>query len=368
MRIILCGGGTAGHVSPAIAIAEELREETPKSEILFIGRTDGGENRAVVNAGIKLETLAVKGIKRSVSIENVKRMKIAIEARKKAKEIIAEFAPDVVLGTGGYVCWPVISAAKSMNIPVAIHESNITPGLTTRLLSRKCNVVFLNRKDTTSYLSKKTKIRIVGNPVRKELKKTNLEFARRKLGLNNDDFFILSFGGSGGAKKINEIMISIMKEYTSKEKNTRHVHCTGEKYYTTMNKQSKSFNTNGCSIKEYIDDMPTYIKAADLVICRSGAMTLSEICEAGTTAILIPSPNVTGNHQYLNARHLSEKDGAILIEEKNLSKEVVINAIKDIKNDKNGRKKRAKILKELSTPNAAKDIINELELLKNGNK
>ena len=368
MRIILCGGGTAGHVSPAIAIAEELRETTPKSEILFIGRTDGGENRAVINAGIRMETLTVKGMKRSISIENLKRMKIALEARKKAKDIIAEFDPDVVLGTGGYVCWPVISAAKSMNIPVAIHESNTTPGLTTKLLSRKCNMVFLNKKDTASYLPKKTKVKIVGNPVRKEFKKITREIARKKLGLTNDDFLILSFGGSGGAQIINETMISIMEEYTSKEKNTRHVHCTGEKYFATMSKENKSFSKNGCRIKSYIDDMPTYIKAADLVICRSGAITLSEICESGTSAILIPSPNVTGNHQYLNALHLSEKGGAILIEEKNLSKEVVINAIKDIKNDKNGRKKRAKILKELSTPNAAKDIINELELLKNGNK
>jgi UDP-N-acetylglucosamine--N-acetylmuramyl-(pentapeptide) pyrophosphoryl-undecaprenol N-acetylglucosamine transferase len=368
MRVILCGGGTAGHVSPAIAIAEELRLIDKKCEILFIGRDGGRENTAVTKSGIRLETIKVQGLIRSLKIENIKRIITAIEAKNQAKKIIQEFKPDVVMGTGGYVCWPVISAAKSLGYPVAIHESNVFPGLSTKLVARKCDLVFLNKEQTRAYLSAKTKTIVVGNPLKSEFLNTTRTEARLRLGLRNDEIFIISFGGSGGAQIINDLMIAVIKEYSSNEKNIRHIHATGEKYYSDLSDIDRGYNKNNCRILSYINDMSTMIKAADIAICRSGAMTISELCEGGVCSILIPSPNVTDNHQYKNARILSDIGAAILIEEKNLSKEVLINAINELKNDKNGRKKRAKIMKSLSTPNSAKEIVKELQMLKNGIK
>ena len=368
MRIILCGGGTAGHVSPAIAIAEELRLTDKNCEILFIGRDGGPENAAVTKSGIRLETIKISGLIRSLSPENIKRIKLAMDARRRARKIIQDFCPDVVMGTGGYVCWPVISAAKSLGLPVAIHESNIYPGLSTKMLAKRCDIVFLNREETSSYLPRKTKTTVVGNPLKKDFTRTTRSEARRKLGLSDEEILILSFGGSGGSQTINDVMLKVIRDYSGKEKTVHHIHAVGKKYYDNLTVENRNYNKKNCKILSYIDDMPTVIKAADIAICRSGAMTISELCEAGVCAIFIPSPNVTDNHQYKNARLLYDKGVAMLIEEKNLSKESLIKTINELKNDKNGRKKRAKIMKSLSTPNAAKAIVNELKMLKNGTK
>lgn len=366
MRIILCGGGTAGHVSPALAVADEIIEQDKNCSLLFIGREGGRENEAVTKAGIQLKTLKVRGLIRSIKVENLKRICEAIEARSEAKKIIKEFRPDVVLGTGGYVCWPVLSAAHALGIPTALHESNAIPGLTTRLISKKCDIIFLNHKESSKHLGRNVNCVTVGNPLRKSFSSLTRENARRKLGLKPTDIFILSFGGSGGAEKINEVLIPVVKNYSSKEPDIKHIHATGVSYYSDLPDDIKNYNKGGCQIKAYIDDMPQLLSATDIAICRCGAMTISELCQCGVCSVLIPSPNVTDNHQFENARLLQDKDAAIVIEEKNLSADNLISVINRLKSDKNGRKRRAKNIKHLSTPNAAKKIVNELKMLKNG--
>lgn len=366
MRLLLCGGGTAGHINPAIAVAEELKANQPNSKILFIGREGGSENSLISGAGFEFRTLKIQGLKHSLSPSNIKRAINAIKSVESASKIIKNFDPDVILGTGGYVCWPVIIAGRKMGIPTAIHESNITPGLTTKLLAKKCNVVFLNSETTKEHLSRRVKTVTVGNPLRRKFGKLSRHDARKKLKIDENELLILSFGGSIGAQKMNEVILEVIENYSSKDKNIRHIHAVGKRYYEEIKSEKKKYD--GCEILPFIDDMPTVMRASDIVICRCGAMTLSEICEVGVASILIPSPNVTANHQYRNGRYLEQIGGAMLIEEKNLNTDILISAIDKLKNDKNGRKTRAKTLKSLSTPNSAKMILDELFLQENGRK
>lgn len=364
MRLLICGGGTAGHIIPGLAVAEELKRKDMSAEILFIGREGGLENEHVIKSGFSQKTLRVYGLKRSISLDNITRMKEAFKARKEAVKLIKEFRPDVILGTGGYVCWPVITAGKKLKIPTAIHESNVYPGLTTRLLSGKCDKVFLNREETKKYLKAKVKTVTVGNPIRNDFRKISRKQAREKMGVRENEVFIVSFGGSIGAEVMNRVVIDTMLEYSSKERGIKHIHATGRRYYEGIKEELQKENLGSCRIVPYIHDMPSALKAADIVICRCGAMTLSEIAEVGVASILIPSPNVTNNHQLKNAELLKNHSAATLIEEKNLSKEVLAEELKKLKNDENGRKMQAKNIKDHSTPKAAEMIVNELFLLK----
>lgn len=368
MRLLLCGGGTAGHVNPAIAVAEELKKQDKDAEILFIGRDGGRENELITKMAFPLKTLKIEGIRRSFSTDNVRRIITALKAKEEAEKIIKDFAPDVILGTGGYVCWPVITAGKKLNIPTAIHESNVTPGLTTRLVSNKCSLVLLNQEKTKEYLSKKTKTEVVGNPLRSDFGKTTRETARRKMGIGEDEIFILSFGGSIGAQKINEVILKVIEEHSSKTKRVRHLHATGKRYYSVGEKKYMDKASGGCRILPYINNMPTALTAADIVICRCGAMTLSELSAVGVASILIPSPNVPANHQLKNGIHLSKIGAAELIEEKNLTAESLINLLFSLENDENARKNKAKKIKALYKPDAAENIVKHLFLLKKDSK
>lgn len=368
MKLLLCGGGTAGHVNPAIAVAEELKSKDKDAEILFIGREGGKENEAVTRAGFKLKTIKIEGIRRSFTTDNIRRIITALKAKTSAEKIIKEFHPDVILGTGGYVCWPVISAGKALGIPTAVHESNITPGMTTKLVSGKCDLILLNHERTKDYLGSKAKCVTVGNPLRQDFGRISRGEARKKLGLSKDEIFILSFGGSIGAKRLNEVMTEVMDEHSSKIKAIRHLHASGKRYYSEAEKKYIDKTYLGCRIVPYIDNMPTALRAADIVICRCGAVTLSEISAVGVASILIPSPNVSGNHQLKNAKHLSDGGAGVLIEEKNLSKETLINKLLELENDENGRKSRAKNINAFHKEDASKLIIEELYSLKKGSK
>lgn len=365
MRLLLCGGGTAGHINPAISIAKELEKEDAASEILFIGRRAGDENGLISKAGYKLKTIEICGIKRSLSAKNIAILIKAVKSVKEAEKIIKEFKPDVILGTGGYVCWPVIRAGKKHSIPCAIHESNAIPGLTTKLLSKICNVIFLNYESARKYFNKKAKALTVGNPISQSFYNIKRSDARKRLRLTNDDFFILSFGGSIGADKLNKVMLEVIKSYSSKEEKLYHLHATGNRFFNEYRNEKTLGNTE---MRPYIDNMPEYMCAADLVICRCGASTLTELCAVGVASILIPSPNVSANHQYYNALAMKEAGAAIVIEEDKLSQNVIISAIKQLKNDKFDRKTRAKKSKALYFPDSAKTIVKELKKLKNNSK
>ena len=366
MKIILCGGGTAGHINPAIAVAEEIKKQFKSVKILFIGREGGGENRLVTEAGLNLKTLKIQGFKRKLTKDNLKVLAYALKAKSEAKKILSDFKPDVVLGTGGYVCWPVIKAAAELHIPTAIHESNLYPGLTTRLLSKKCNTVFVNHGETENLLPQKANVKRVGNPLRSDFTRLNRATARAELGLRENDILIVSLGGSIGSERMNEVIIDVMRSHSANNPNIRHIHSAGARYYGALKDDPYARGKNGCRIVPYINDMPRMLHASDVVISRCGAVTLSELAEVGVAAILIPSPNVTDNHQYKNARYLEKKEAALLIEEKNLTKKSLISALKMLENDENGRKKQAKNIKALSLPNSSKLLVKELILLKKG--
>lgn len=354
MKIILTGGGTGGHVLPAVAIAQKLTEKYKDTQILFIGRLGGDENKEVIRAGLELREIEVYGIQRRLTLKNIRSVLVALRSAKEARRIIKEFAPDIVVGTGGYVCWPVLRAAQGMKIPTMIHESNVCPGLVTRLLSPRCNATLLNHKQTVGYLRQGCVTHTVGNPLRKAFYTASRAEARRRLSLLRDDVLVVSFGGSGGAQKMNECITELMKEYSSSNRKIKHIHATGRKYYEKYRGIVQT--SRRCKTVPYIDDMPTYLKAADVVICRAGAMTLSEISAAGCPAILIPSPNVTDNHQYKNASLLSSAGAAILIEERELTVELLKSKVDMLAQHPDMRKDMSKCIEKFANSNSADTI------------
>ncbi len=325
MRVLMTGGGTGGHVNPAIAIADYIKSNQPDSEIAFVGTAHGIENRLVPKAGYKLYHVNVKGFSRKLSVENIGAAVLAVTSPIAARKLIKSFSPDIVIGTGGYASWPVLRAAAEMNIPTAVHEANAVPGVTVKMLSKYVDRVYVNFKETAERLDESVagKIICVGNPMRNDLSGFDRREIRKKLGIEGKyKYFILSCGGSMGAQMVNEAVLAMMRDFTSKHPEILHIHGTGAIEYedaTAMYKNYGLEKAENCKLLEYIYDMPQQMAAADIVISRAGSMTLSELAIQNKCCILIPSPNVTENHQFRNASVLSDAGAAVLIEEKELS-------------------------------------------------
>lgn len=360
MKILFCGGGTSGHVTPAIAMAEEIQKRLPDTELMFVGRDGGYENSAVKRCGIPLKTIKIQGLKRAVTFENIKRLKLAMKAFGEAKEIISDFSPDVVVGTGGYVCWPVLRAAQKLKLPTVIHESNATPGLATRLLASKCDLVLLNYKKALDKLRKVKNYSVVGNPLRSDFSVISRKQARKELGLSENEIYILSFGGSGGALKLNEVIISLMKKELTNAKGIKHIHATGKRYFENLKHDKLALGVGGCRIVPFINDMPRQLGAADIVISRSGAITLSELSAVGACSILIPSPHVTDNHQYKNAKLFSDANACIMIEEQELTAELLAEKLRLLIKDREARYSLSKKIKNFATPGASRDAADKI--------
>lgn len=331
MRVLMTGGGTGGHVYPALAIADLIRMNAPDAQIAFVGTEKGIENRLVPAAGYPLYHIQIQGIRRSLSLSNLKTAYLVMVSPSRAKKIIGEFRPDLVIGTGGYVCWPLLKAASSMGIPCMVHESNALPGVAVRQLQRHLDVILTNFAETADLLKVKEKAVNVGNPLRARCGVISREEARRQLAIPDSvRFVVLSFGGSLGAPALNEAAVALMKNVTASTEDMMHIHATGARRYEETKKRFEECGLQSCHrlvLKDYIDDMPLYMAAADLVICRAGAMTLTEVAMMRKPAILIPSPNVTDNHQYKNAKVLADANAAVLIEEKDLTEERLKEAV-----------------------------------------
>lgn len=341
MRVIFAGGGTAGHINPALAIAGYLRDKDPKCEILYIGAQGGMEERLVPQAGFNLKTIKISGFKRSFSPkaikDNVVTLSRAFSSTADAKKIIKEFKPDICIGTGGYVSGPVIRAAIKLKVPAIIHEQNAFPGVTTKMLSKNVQKVMLANPYAKKYLSDKCHFVTTGNPVRGEIITAAKEPSRKELGLDERPV-ILSFGGSLGARKINEGVADLIAR-SGKDGKYQIIHAYGQygKWFPDLLRE-KGTNPDDCEnldIREYINNMSTCLAAADLVICRAGAMTLSELQVQGKPAILIPSPNVAENHQFHNAMSMVDAKAAFIIEETDLTGDKVIELADKILGDKN---------------------------------
>lgn len=358
----MTGGGTGGHIYPAVAIADEIRQRYEDAEILFVGAEIGLEKDLVPKCGYNIELIQADGFNRKKLMTNFVAIKRIMNGSKRAKEILKEYKPDMVIGTGGYASMPVTRAAQKMGIPTYVHEQNAFPGMTNKMLERKARNVFLGFGAASTYFKHPEKHVTCGNPVRDDFIKADREKARAALGIKPDDFVLLAFGGSQGAGRINKAMMKVIETFNGKE-NFKIILGTGSYYYDVIHKE---FRDNGVelqeniSILEYIDDMPKYLAASDLMIGRSGALSVAEVTVCGVPAIFVPSPNVTGNHQYFNAKAVEEKGGAIIIEEKDLDDEKLVSEIQKLKNNPEMLKKMSTKSLECSLPEAAKVIVDKV--------
>ena len=336
MRILMTGGGTAGHINPALAIAEILKREYPDAEFLFVGARGRMETQLVPVAGYPIRTISVRGFQRRLSLKNIGRNILAavdvVTASMASARIVKEFKPDLAVGTGGYVCGPVLREAIRAGVPTAVHESNAYPGVTVKMLAKEGATVLLCSEDARRHLPQGSHAIVTGNPIRPDFLTLDKTTARKELGLDSRPL-VLSFGGSLGAAKINEAMAEVLRRSRAEGK-LQHIHGAGKAGYAAMKEKLEQLQVpltgDGITVREYIDDMPRCMAAADLVICRCGAMTLSELPAAGKPSVLIPSPYVAENHQYHNAMVLVNRGAAVCIEEKDLTADSLWTAITDI--------------------------------------
>lgn len=360
----MTGGGTGGHIYPAIAIADKIREEEKESEILFVGKSGGMEEKVVPNHGYPIKFINVSGFNRKKIFSNIKVVLKLFKGFYQAYRIIKKYNPDVVIGTGGYVCGPVVRIAQFLGIKTYIHEQNAFPGVTNKLLERRTEKIFIGFPDAKKYFKSKSKIILTGNPVRKEFYNLDKIKCREELGIPEDAFVILATGGSGGAERINREVLKVIKEL-GKDSNTYIFFVTGRVYYSEIEKQVKisGYNAlNNIEILEYIDRIEKYIGMSDLIIGRAGALTVAEITISGKASILIPSPNVTGNHQYYNGKSVAEKGGAILFEEKDMdsNENILIDQIKKLRDDPAEIRKMEIASRACGYENAAEIIYKEI--------
>ncbi len=322
MRIIFTCGGTGGHINPAIAVAKLCQERMPDCEILFMGAEDGMENRLVPREGFRLETLKISNYQRKLTPagiwHNVTTLVHMAGSLQKAKRIIREFKPDVIVGTGGYASFPALKMGAKLGVTTAVHESNAVPGLTTRMVAKDVDRIMVSFEDSRSYYANPERVIVTGTPVRSEFLYTDKEKARKALGLD-DKPLIVSAWGSLGAREMNKKIARFMVR-EAEDGLFRHVHATGSfgwKWMPDFVKEQGLILEKYPQIemREYIYNMPELMAAADLVICRAGAATISEVCASGTACIMVPSPNVADNHQEKNARVLEKHGAAVVIRE-----------------------------------------------------
>lgn len=365
MHILFAGGGTAGHINPALAVADYIKERHKDAKISYIGTGDKLESVLVPKKGYDFYTIEVAGFKRSLNLKSIKHNIDAVvkaaNASKKVKNLLKELNPDIVVGTGGYVSGPVLREAAKLGIKTAIHEQNAYPGVTTKILSKSVDVVMLAMPEAEKHLKLKKKPVVTGNPVRTELSLITREEARKKLGFDNRPM-ILSFGGSLGARHINEAVEELIEHYAGSGK-IYHIHGTGKVGFDPMNEHLKEKGVklpDEIEVREYIEDMDVCMAAADLVICRAGAITLSELALCGKPSVLIPSPFVAENHQFHNAMTLKKAGAAEIIEEKDLSGQKLIEVVENLIENKPKLEIMSKSAKKAAISDANKRIYDVL--------
>ena len=318
MRILFSGGASGGHVNPALAIAEIMKANYQGCEIAFVGTPDGIENSLGPQAGYKLYKIKIEGVNGKSGLGKVRAYARAFTSQFAAKKLVKSFRPDIVIGTGGYACWPALKAASEMGIPTMLHESNSFPGMAVRKLQENVDVIMTNFESTKDLLSDKACVINVGNPVRRDCSVLTKSDARARLGIDNEKFVVLSFGGSLGAECLNNVAVDYMKNFTACRDDVVAYHVGGRNYYADAKKKfedNKLLDNERNVLISFTSDLPVYMAAADVVICRAGAMTITELARMGKAAVIIPSVNVTDNHQYKNAKALADEGAAILLEE-----------------------------------------------------
>ena len=365
MRVIFTCGGSAGHVNPALAVAQQFELRHPGCEILFIGAERGMEQRLVTQAGYPIETVKVSTFERSWSWKVLRHnvgsaLKLPVGQRE-ASAVLKRFKPDLVVGTGGYASYPALHEAARRHIPCALHESNAYPGLTTRALANQVDLVMVGFPEAAAYYKDAKKVAVTGTPVRSEFFSLNREQARLELGLTDSQPLVISFWGSQGAGHMSEHTVDFVERWAAEGRRFHYIHAAGRDYEDMTAELSKrGVAVSGSEVRPYIDDMPVVMAAADLVICRAGASTIGELTALGKPAILVPSPFVAANHQYKNAKVLSDRGGVELMEEKGCTGAGLYGAALALLADGGRRAAMGRALKELVVPNAAQDIYKNL--------
>ena len=364
MNVLMTGGGTGGHVNPALAIAHTIKMNNPDANIAFVGTPKGMENTLVGKEGYKMYHVDIQGIRRSLSPSNIKTAYLALVSPIRAKKIIREFKPDIVIGTGGYVCWPILVAASKMGVATAVHESNAVPGVATKRLEKYCDKIFLNFEDTANYLKFKNKLIHVGNPLRALFSSYDRDKAREELGIGKEyDKVILSYGGSLGAHALNMTMLDYMDKYARHTPNIRVIHAAGSREYASVRAEFEARGLDkykNLELSEYIYNMPQVMSAADVVISRAGAMTVSELALKRKNCILVPSPYVTNNHQYKNAKVLADANAAVLLCEKELTAELLDRELNGLFSSPDRCREMSEAIGRFAIVDANKRIYNEI--------
>ena len=338
MRVLLSGGGTGGHVYPAVAIANKIKEEHPEAEILFVGTSTGIESTIVPNNGFDIKTITVQGFRRKIDVENIKRVMKLMKGLNEARKIVKKFNPDIVIGTGGYVSGPVLYCASSKKRVTVVHEQNSFPGITNKILATKVTKVITSFEDAKERFPEKAreKITLVGNPVRKELLSVSKEDARKAIGVPADKKMVLCYGGSGGFEQINEAMIPVIERMVKED--VAFIFATGKVYYDEAHKKLDNLKLKQYQkVVPYLDDMMNALSAADVVIGSAGATSLSEITALGKASIIIPKGYTAENHQEYNARSIVDRGAGICILEKELNGEVLTESLFSILSDSDKR-------------------------------
>lgn len=362
MKILFTCGGTAGHVNPAVALAQMFQSRNPGCEVLFVGADGGMETKLVPKEGYQIETVTITNFRRSFSPaaigHNIKTVLNVNKSRKQANAILDKFQPDLVVGTGGYASYPVVNAAAARGIPTAVHESNAVPGLTTKALSKVVDVVMVGFEESKNHYDDPSKVVVTGTPVRSDFFQYTRKEARAKLGLSDEKPLVLSVWGSLGAEEMNRQIVDFIKLECRDGAPWHHIHGAGRDYAQVC--EALKGKNPDIDVREYIYNMPVVMAAADLVLCRAGASTISELTAIAKPSILVPSPNVVADHQTKNARVLEQAGGAVLLPESESSGEKLYEIAAGILNDKHKREAMGASLRQMAVPDAAEQIYSVL--------
>lgn len=361
MKILLTGGGTGGHIYPALAIGKYIQQQEPKTELLYIGTEKGMESKIVPRANVPFESIEITGFKRKLSYDNVRTVIRFLQGVSRSKQLIKQFKPDVVIGTGGYVCGPVVYAAARLGVPTFIHEQNAIPGLTNKFLTRFVNHVGVSFEDSLAYFAKAKQVSFTGNPCASQVLEAIPGRGRASLQLAPNDRYALIVGGSRGAKALNRAVIELSNEQEKLVKlaNYHIVFATGEIYYEdtlAALQGNAAFESGQIKLLPYINNMAEVLSDASIVVSRSGASSLAEINALGKPSILIPSPNVTNNHQEANARSLESVGAAEIILETQLTGEYLLDKVSGLLLDEHKLSKMAAASQFLAVPDSANRI------------
>ena len=366
MKVIIAGGGTGGHIYPAVAIARGILEKHKEANILFVGTERGMENSIIPREGFPFRKIKVRGFMRKVTFQNVIAIKENMVSFIECRKIIKDFKPDIVIGTGGYVCGTMLMTAALLGIPTLIHEQNAFPGVTNRILSRFVDKIALTFPEASSFFHHKNKIIVTGNPLRDEITKISKQEGMKTLGFDTKKPLLLIIGGSRGAKSINENSMLIAADCENNKK-YQLLHMTGESQFQSVlslyEKSGIPYDSANLKVTPYIHNAPYALAGADLIISRCGAGLISEITVLGKPSILIPYPYATDNHQEYNARALEKCGAANVILESDLNKSVLLSEVKNLFDHDNHMSDMAMNSKKLGKPNATSDIVGIVEAL-----